>query len=252
MTSYGYDCLLGYVFDVFKPYPAVCIDPLNFDKRMLERVDLTPHDGWHELCSDPNSAHCGECIHCHVGAEHTTDKPCSKRPPTPNHLLIPPHSFVLAETIETFNIPRDILVVVVGKSTLARCGLIVNVTPGEPEWPGKWTIELSNTTPLPMKVYPGMGIMQCLFLRSDEWRDHLHDRMELLCHKLSKVPPGAGGIIGIGHVNELARVGRDLYEELREVRKKANCERSYLNKTGKYSGQTGLTHPIADPNKEGN
>jgi dCTP deaminase len=81
--------------------------------------------------------------------------------------LIPPNSFALAETVEYLEIPRDILAICVGKSTYARCGIIVNVTPLEPEWRGKITIEISNTTPLPAKVYAGEGIAQILFLRAD-------------------------------------------------------------------------------------
>ena len=82
--------------------------------------------------------------------------------------IIPPNSFVLAKTVEYFRIPRDVLTVCVGKSTYARCGLIVNVTPFEPEWEGFVTLEISNTTPLPAKVYANEGISQVLFFQSDE------------------------------------------------------------------------------------
>ena len=82
--------------------------------------------------------------------------------------IIPPNSFALAKTIEYFRIPRDVLTVCVGKSTYARCGLIVNVTPFEPEWEGYVTLEISNTTPLPAKVYANEGIAQVLFFQSDE------------------------------------------------------------------------------------
>ena len=82
--------------------------------------------------------------------------------------VIPPNSFVLAQTIEYFRIPRDVLTVCLGKSTYARCGLIVNVTPFEPEWEGYVTLEISNTTPLPARVYAGEGIAQVLFFQSDE------------------------------------------------------------------------------------
>lgn len=85
-----------------------------------------------------------------------------------DHCLIPPNSFALAETIEWFDIPRDILAVCVGKSTYARCGIIINVTPLEPEWRGKITIEISNTTPLPAKIYAGEGIAQILFFKASE------------------------------------------------------------------------------------
>jgi dCTP deaminase len=82
--------------------------------------------------------------------------------------IIPPNSFALAKTVEYFRIPRDVLTVCVGKSTYARCGLIVNVTPFEPEWEGYVTLEISNTTPLPAKVYANEGISQVLFFESDE------------------------------------------------------------------------------------
>jgi dCTP deaminase len=84
-----------------------------------------------------------------------------------DYCLIPPNSFALAETVEYLEIPRDILSICVGKSTYARCGIIVNVTPLEPEWRGKITIEISNTTPLPAKIYAGEGIAQIVFLRCD-------------------------------------------------------------------------------------
>jgi dCTP deaminase len=82
--------------------------------------------------------------------------------------IIPPNSFALARTVEYFRIPRDSLVVCVGKSTYARCGIIVNVTPLEPEWEGHVTLEFSNTTPLPARIYAGEGCAQMLFLQSDE------------------------------------------------------------------------------------
>ena len=104
--------------------------------------------------------------------------------------IIPPNSFVLSRTVEYFRIPRDVLVICLGKSTYARCGLIVNVTPLEPEWEGHVTLEISNTTPLPAKVYANEGICQFLFFQ------------------------GAGP-----------------------------CETSYLDRQGKYMGQTGVTLP---------
>jgi len=82
--------------------------------------------------------------------------------------IIPPNSFALARTVEYFRIPRSVLTVCVGKSTYARCGIIVNVTPFEPEWEGFVTLEISNTTPLPAKIYANEGIAQVLFFESDE------------------------------------------------------------------------------------
>ncbi|MDX2028651.1 MAG: dCTP deaminase [Alphaproteobacteria bacterium] len=81
--------------------------------------------------------------------------------------VVPPNSFVLARTVERFKIPRNILVICLGKSTYARCGLIVNVTPLEPEWEGHVTLEFSNTTPLPAKIYANEGVCQFLFLKAD-------------------------------------------------------------------------------------
>ena len=85
-----------------------------------------------------------------------------------DHCIIPPNSFALAKTVEYFKIPRETLVICVGKSTYARCGIIVNVTPLEPEWEGHVTLEFSNTTPLPAKIYANEGAAQFLFLQGTE------------------------------------------------------------------------------------
>lgn len=82
--------------------------------------------------------------------------------------IIPPNSFALGYSVEYFRIPRDVLVICLGKSTYARCGIVVNVTPLEPEWEGHVTIEISNTTPLPAKIYANEGIAQLLFLSGEE------------------------------------------------------------------------------------
>ncbi len=82
--------------------------------------------------------------------------------------IIPPNSFALARTVEYFRIPRTVLTICLGKSTYARCGIIVNVTPLEPEWEGHVTLEFSNTTPLPAKIYANEGVAQMLFFESDE------------------------------------------------------------------------------------
>lgn len=82
--------------------------------------------------------------------------------------IVPPNSFALARTVEHFRIPRSVMAVCVGKSTYARCGIILNVTPAEPEWEGFLTLEISNTTPLPARIYAGEGIAQLLFFESDD------------------------------------------------------------------------------------
>lgn len=81
--------------------------------------------------------------------------------------IVPPNSFALASSVEYFRIPRDVVTITVGKSTYARCGIITNVTPLEPEWEGHVTLEISNTTPLPAKIYANEGIAQCLFFRGE-------------------------------------------------------------------------------------
>jgi dCTP deaminase len=83
-------------------------------------------------------------------------------------VIVPPNSFALARSVEYFKIPRNVLTICVGKSTYARCGIIVNVTPFEPEWEGFVTLEISNTTPLPAKIYANEGLCQILFFQSDE------------------------------------------------------------------------------------
>jgi len=134
VSSYGYDARVGTLFKIFTNVPtdggASIVDPKNFDDRNFVTVD---------------TAQTGK-----------------------DHVIIPPNSFALCETVETFRIPRDVLVVCVGKSTYARCGIIVNVTPLEPEWRGKVTIEISNTTPLPAKIYANEGIAQMIFLKAED------------------------------------------------------------------------------------
>ncbi|MGE3107669.1 MAG: dCTP deaminase [Phycisphaerales bacterium] len=134
VSSYGYDIRVGTRFKIFTPTPRTggitIVDPKAFSPDLFVEIDT---------------------------AENGTD-----------HVIIPPNSFALCETVEWLDIPRDILVLCVGKSTYARCGLIVNVTPLEPEWRGKITLEISNTTPLPAKVYANEGIAQLVFLKADQ------------------------------------------------------------------------------------
>lgn len=135
-SSYGYDVRVGTKFKIFTPTPhtgdIAVVDPKSFSDEMMVEVDV---------------AH----------------KPADKQ-----YVIIPPNSFVLCETVEYLEIPRDVLAICVGKSTYARCGLIVNVTPLEPEWRGKVTLEISNTTPLPARVYANEGVAQLIFLKADQ------------------------------------------------------------------------------------
>jgi len=133
VSSYGYDVRVGPVFKVFTNVSPeggqAIVDPKNFTDASFVTIDT-----------------------------RETGK---------DHVIIPPNSFALAETVEVFSIPRDVLAICLGKSTYARCGIIVNVTPLEPEWRGKVTIEISNTTPLPAKIYANEGIAQMIFLKAD-------------------------------------------------------------------------------------
>jgi dCTP deaminase len=165
VTSYGYDLRVGYKFKVFTNVYGATIDPKNFDPDSFVDVDVEPflHE-WHGPGINKMAGQwvCARCMAtCYDTAAFMN--PCS---PVPDHINIPPNSFALAESLETLTIPRDILCVCLGKSTYARCGIIVNVTPLEPEWTGKVTIEISNTAPLPAKIYAGEGILQVLFFRA--------------------------------------------------------------------------------------
>ena len=133
LSSYGYDCRLARdEFKVFSPVTGTEIDPKNFD---------------------PNSL---------------LDVPLRRSPDGSDYWLLPPHSYALGVTIERFQMPRNVTALAIGKSTYARCGIIVNVTPFEPEWEGYVTLEFSNTTPLPAKIYANEGCAQVLFFESDE------------------------------------------------------------------------------------
>lgn len=136
VSSYGYDVRVGTHFKVFtsatRSGDVAVVDPKSFSDDMMVEVDVA-------------------------------DRPADRQ-----YVIIPPNSFALCETVEYLEIPRDVLVICVGKSTYARCGLIVNVTPLEPEWRGKVTLEISNTTPLPARVYANEGVAQLVFLVADE------------------------------------------------------------------------------------
>lgn len=136
VSSYGYDVRVGTHFKIFTPAThsgdIAVVDPKAFSDDMMIEVDV------------------------------------AGRPADKQYVIIPPNSFALCETVEYLDIPRDVLAICVGKSTYARCGLIVNVTPLEPEWRGKVTLEISNTTPLPARVYANEGVAQLIFLKADE------------------------------------------------------------------------------------
>ena len=130
VSSYGYDLRVGSVFKIFTNVNSEIVDPTRFSERSFVTID----------CDEERR----------------------------DHVLIPPNSFALCETVEYVSMPRGYLAICVGKSTYARCGIIVNVTPLEPEWEGHVTLEFSNTTNLPAKIYAHEGVAQMLFFEADE------------------------------------------------------------------------------------
>lgn len=240
-SSYGYDARAGYKWRVFSPIMCREIDAKNFDPNALVHIDLSPvkHD-WEKKEGTGTMRQRGVylCKTCGLGNISPVDELCRDQPV--NYILIPPHSFVLGETIEKFTIPRDVLCIVLGKSTYARCGLVVNVTPGEPEWEGHWTVEISNTTPLPARVYCGEGIMQCIFLRSDGDTENIRYILRHLLEDKDENPSHIIGPIAI----------KDSLNRLNTIEKpddkNGTCNVSYKDKAGKYNQQLGLTLPKVD------
>lgn len=254
VSSYGYDARLGYKFRHFRNnLQATVIDPKNWDPEAYDEVNLTPCHNWTwRLWSKEGKEGLYTTILCkNCKKERSEDRsdsqevcPESKQP---GYIIIPPHSFVLGETLETYDLPRDVLTVVVGKSTYARCGIIVNVTPGEPEWKGRWTIEISNTNPLPTMVYAGEGICQLLFLRTDGHYEALLNAVRRLCgnafqqafHTLGREVPESG----TGDLSkEIGMIEMLLHQELGN----GTCRISYADKRGKYQEQKGMTNPKVD------
>ncbi len=169
LGSYGYDIRLDkdvYIIDGSK---FALVDPKNFDKSMLQRLDVGVN---------PNDV-------------------------SESYVIVPPNSYVLGSSVERFEVPRGVNGICVGKSTYARCGIIVNTTPLESEWEGYLTIEISNSSQSYVKLYIGEGIAQVMFI--------------------------AGGFI------------EDKPEGKRNVGFFANCVTSYKDRKGKYQGQEGLT-----------
>lgn len=126
-SSFGYDMRIGSTFKIFRQTIGKLIRPKNIDRSVFHTTTVSG----------------GQTI------------------------MLPPNSYVLGYSVETFKVPDNILVLVIGKSTYARAGLIVNVTPGEPGWQGQWTVEIANATPLPIEIYPNEGIAQCIFYEGE-------------------------------------------------------------------------------------
>lgn len=126
VSSMGYDMRAGYTWEVFTPRGGVILDPKNFDPTQFDTLHCEEDDGF---------------------------------------IVLPPNGYAMTYSLEYFNLPSDIIMVVIGKSTYARCGISTNITPGEPGWKGHLTIEVANHSPCPVKLYAGEGIAQALFFR---------------------------------------------------------------------------------------
>lgn len=172
VTSSGYDIRVGGRFKVFTNAHCQTVSPKNINPKSFLDMDLTGHN-WHTRVNSGNT--CTKvCTQC--GAVQETAKGRAKCVPdvpdrdivvptelVPLSVLIPPNSFALAETVELLHIPRNINCLCLGKSTYARCGIIMNFTPFEPGWRGIVTVEISNSTPLPVEIFAWQGIGQAQF-----------------------------------------------------------------------------------------
>jgi dCTP deaminase len=170
LSSYGYDIRVGEKFKVFSPVSCTVIDPKNFDPGMLVDVDCsaTPHDFLQYGDMRQRAYRCKVCgKQCDDKIpESWKTQHCQGTGQRKEWALIPPNSYALAEAVEYIEVPRDIMVVCIGKSTYARSGIICNLTPAEAGWKGRLTLEISNSSPLPAKIYPNEGIAQLLFFRT--------------------------------------------------------------------------------------
>ena len=160
-SSFGYDMRIGSTFKVFRQTIGKMIRPKNIDRTVF----------------------------------HTTTVSEGQT------MMIPPYSYVLGHSIETFNIPDNILVIVIGKSTYARSGIIVNVTPGEPGWSGQWTIEIANATPLPVEIYPNEGIAQCVFFEGVKPEISYADKKGKYQHQTGITLPLVEGLTPVSNID---------------------------------------------------
>ena len=219
LSSYGYDMRIGDEFEVFTnphhesvQFESNALDPKAFDRTMARRVTI-PIDATFRL---------------------------------------PAYSFALGVSVERFRIPRDIMTVCLGKSTYARCGLYVNITPLEPEWEGYPTIELTNPTPRPIVVYPGEGIAQLLFFRAETDLREIADRIAeaALSRPIDWVPQPNLKLMEPGEVQEPFTV-EQWKRQIPLDGCRITCETSYADKGGKYQGQEAhVVHPRVDSEKE--
>jgi dCTP deaminase len=227
LSSHGYDARIGPVFKVFSNVFCGIVDPKNFDPNSFATIDCTPvphvwRKNPQQTARDPQNPICDECKTTAMDVA-VGNGPMFCFEPQP-FVMIPPNSFALGSTVEHFVIPRDCLAICVGKSTYARCGIVVNTTPLEPEWEGHVTVEISNTTPLPAKIYANEGIMQVIFLRTDGVGEALLNAVRR--------------IVSSDRPHPFDTTERRIIEEhLHADLGLSTCRKSYKDKAGKYMHQ---------------
>jgi dCTP deaminase len=238
VSSMGYDMRVGWKFKIFTPTYSTEIDPKNFNDKVFVDIDLSPQK--HSWSRALNTSY--RCRVCHTLAEGDggpspfepiASETCPAVEQPMNFIRIPPNSYCLAMSVEYFEIPRDVIGVVLGKSSYARAGIIVNCTPMEAEWKGYLTIEISNAAPLPARIYAGEGIAQVLFFRTDGYREF--------------VEKGLLQFLGETHAGNEEHPAFYIEGGLTEaILKRATCKVSYADRKGRYDGQTEITLPFVE------
>ncbi len=165
LSSMGYDIRLGYKFKIFSPTLCTVVDPKAVDERAFVNIDLTPRHYWRPYDRDDVET-CSLCSQ--TKTKQNFLEYCSKSTQL-DHILIPPNAYALGEALEWIEMPEDVIAICLGKSTYARVAIAPNLTPLEPEWKGRLTLEISNLCSLPVKIYAGEGACQFLFLRGDQF-----------------------------------------------------------------------------------
>lgn len=174
-SSFGYDIRLAYEpVKIFRHIPGIITDPKSFNPLLLEEVEQMNYN----LCSrdfrDSSDIHQNKV---HIYHDTKIEKYGSDYSDvTEEYFILPAHSYALGVSVEKFNMPRDITAICLGKSTYARCGILINVTPLESEWKGYLTIEISNISPSPCRIYLNEGIAQLLFLQGNTPKISYNDR----------------------------------------------------------------------------
>lgn len=235
MSSYGLDLRCGYRFRVFTPVHCTEVDPKNFDPKSFVEVDLTPEEHLWKHDRDDGVFECTKCKA--TSLNHPNNSQCLSKP---NFIRIPPNSFALTESIEVLEIPRDVTGLIVDKSTYRRCGIVMGATVLEAGWKGRVTLEISNSTPLPARIYAGEGLCQVLFFRTDGHNEAVLNAARRLCGQEAQNVLEGG--YGPSQARNLRTIEELLYKELG----KGSCRVSYDQRKGRYQNQKGIVLPFVN------